>query len=219
MKNGADFNKAEGFRLHHRGYVPHLESSHAIQHVAFHLADSLPKDVVERLEQEMELFPSDQRQTGSRKSVEDLLDGGRGSCLMREPEIAQLVQDSILFFDSQRYRLLAWVVMPNHVHVLMETMKGWEIGKIVGSWKKFTATRIIALIKSRRSHKGPIWAREYWDRYMRDGEHLLKTIKYIEENPVKAGMANTPEEWKWGSAYYWRNNKRPFGLEEMNGEE
>jgi len=53
-----------------------------------------------------------------------------------------MVQESLLTFDSQRYRLLAWVVMPNHVHVLFQPMNGWTVAKIVAAWKKFTARKI-----------------------------------------------------------------------------
>jgi len=69
-------------------------------------------------------------------------DAGHGSCFLRKPAIAGMVQESLLTFDSQRYRLLAWVVMPNHVHVLFQPMNGWTVAKIVAAWKKFTARKI-----------------------------------------------------------------------------
>ncbi len=67
---------------------------------------------------------------------------------MREPRIADMVQESLLSFDAQRYRLLAWVVMPNHVHVLFEPINIWSVAKIVASWKKFTARKICDMIAS-----------------------------------------------------------------------
>ncbi len=113
-----------------------------------------------------------------------------------------MVQGSLLSFDSQRYRLLAWVVMPNHVHALFQPTKGWTVAKIVASWKKFTARKIC---DDRRNggegRRTPIWHREYWDRYMRDQNHLQQAIEYIHLNPVKARLVATAESWRWSSAH------------------
>ena len=69
-------------------------------------------------------------------------DAGHGCCLLREPAAACLVQDALLCFDGVRYRLLAWVVMPNHVHVLFQPLEGWTMARIVASWKSFTGRRL-----------------------------------------------------------------------------
>jgi hypothetical protein len=103
---------------HSRGYLPHFESSEVTQHVTFHLADSLPQTVLLRLEAELKTLPAEKRDVERRKRVDAWIDAGHGSCVLRKPGIADMVQGSLLTFDSQRYRLLAWVVMPNHVHVL-----------------------------------------------------------------------------------------------------
>ncbi len=151
-----------------------------------------------------------------RRRVEEWIDAGHGSCVLREPGIAAMVQESFLTFDSKRYRLLAWVVMPNHVHVLFQPMAGWTVAKIVASWKKFTARKICDAW--RESGEGPVehglsgrqsgdwrsqgvWHREYWDRYIRDERHFLRAIEYIHLNPVKAGLVEAAENWKWSSAY------------------
>ena len=188
-------------RWHSRGYLPHLESAAIIQHVTFHLADSLPQSVLIRLDSELRALPAEKRDAERRKKIERWIDAGHGSCLLRSPSIASLVQRTLLFFDGQRYRLLAWVIMPNHVHVLFEPINGWTVAKIVASWKKFTATEI-----SKRQHRSseplsaPIWHREYWDRFIRDKTHLIQVIDYISQNPVKAGLAPTPQAYPWSSA-------------------
>ena len=127
---------------HSRGYLPHFESAEKIQHVTFHLADSLPKAVLERLAAELKHLPPEKQDAEYRRRVEAWMDAGHGSCVLREAEIAAMVQNSLLIFDGQRYRLLAWVVMPNHVHVLFQALNGWTVAKIVASWKKFTARKI-----------------------------------------------------------------------------
>jgi REP element-mobilizing transposase RayT len=113
-----------------------------------------------------------------------------------------MVQGSLLAFDSQRYRLLAWVVMPNHVHALFQPLQDWTVAKLVASWKKFTARKICDLRReSGEVSGGPIWHREYWDRYIRDQTHFDKTVEYIHMNPVKAGLVATAQDWRWSSAY------------------
>lgn len=189
-------------RWHSRGYLPHFESSEVTQHVTFHLADSLPRTVLLRLEAELKTLPTEKRDVERRKRVDAWIDAGHGSCALRKPGISDMVQGSLLIFDSQRYRLLAWVVMPNHVHVLFQPMNGWTVAKIVAAWKKFTARKICD--DRRDSGEGPgapVWHREYWDRYIRDQTHLQQAVEYIHMNPVKAGLVVTPESWRWSSAY------------------
>jgi len=186
---------------HSRGYLPHFESPEATQHVTFHLADSLPKTVLLRLEAELKTLPDEKRDAERRKRIDAWMDAGHGSCILRNPAIANMVQGSLLSFDAQRYRLLAWVVMPNHIHALLQPMNGWTIAKIVASWKKFTASKIWD--HHRLTGEGPsppIWHREYWDRYIRNREHFEQATDYIHRNPVKAGLVATAELWPWSSA-------------------
>ncbi len=203
---------------HSRGYLPHFESLNLIQHVTFHLADSLPHSVLIKLESELKIIPVERRDLERRKRVEAWIDAGHGSCVLRDPRIAATVQTSFLRFDSVRYRLLAWIVMPNHVHVLFEPIDGWTVAKIVATWKKYTAGRISDIelenfVSSNNSieqpaagtngktDRAPIWHREYWDRYIRDEAHLQQTISYIHFNPVKAGLVGSAENWLWSSAH------------------
>jgi len=212
---------------HSRGYLPHFESAEKIQHVTFHLADSLPKSALARLEEKLSQFPTEQQDAERRKRIEVLRDAGYGACVLREPGIAQMVQNTLLFFDGKRYRMLAWMIMPNHVHVLFQPMPGWTVAKIVASWKKFTSRKICDYQKTTSGHanlqigeatqyaiqengdpgdepKGKpnsVWQREYWDRFIRDEQHLRQVISYIHQNPVKAGLVATAESWRWSSAY------------------
>lgn len=187
---------------HSRGYLPHFECSAVAQHVTFHLADSLPQTVLLRFEAELKTLPAEKRDVERRKRMDACIDAGHGSCVLRKPDIADMVQRSLLIFDSQRYRLLAWVVMPNHVHVLFQPMNGWTVAKIVASWKKFTAHKICDDRRNSGEEPGaPVWHREYWDRYIRDQRHFEQAIWYIHQNPVKAGLAASAERWRWSSAY------------------
>jgi len=182
--------------------MPHFDSHHVVQHVTFHLADSLPAGVLACLEAELRTVPPERQDAERRKRIETWIDAGHGCCLLREPAAASLVQDALLFFDSVRYRLLAWVVMPNHVHVLFQPMEGWTMARIVTSWKSFTGRRLSSLLPalpgSNAVHR--VWHREYWDRFIRDERHLNSAREYIHNNPVKAGLVRCPEEWEWSSA-------------------
>lgn len=118
---------------HSRGYLPHFESAEVVQHVTYHLADSLPTSVLERFEAELKSTPLEKRDSERRKRLEAWLDAGHGSCVLRHSRIAAGVQDAILYFDAQRYRLFAWVVMPNHVHVLLRVINGWTLARVLDS--------------------------------------------------------------------------------------
>ena len=186
-----------------RGYLPHFESADSVQHVTFHLADSLPHTILRQLESSLKALPKDKRDVQRRRRADDWIDAGHGSCVLRNPLIADMAQASLLSFDSRRYRLLAWVVMPNHIHVLFQPMPRWTVAKIVASWKKFTARKICDHLQDAGEARGaPIWHREYWDRYIRDQAHLDQAIAYIHQNPVKAGLAISPEIWPWSSAHF-----------------
>ena len=204
---------------HSRGYMPHFDSSDVTQHVTFHLADSLPKSELLRLDSELKSLSIEKRDVERRKRVDAWIDAGHGSCPLRKPVLAQMAQKSLLAFDSQRYRLLAWVVMPNHVHVLFQPIQGWTVAKIVAAWKKFMARKICDAadagtgVSWRGTSKAgaPVWHREYWDRYIRNQAHLEQVIQYIHMNPVKAHLVSAPEKWRWSSAYPGNANL-PIGV-------
>jgi putative transposase len=119
-----------------------------------------------------------------------------GLPLFAAPDTAAIIENAILHFDGIRYRVLAWCVMSTHAHVVVEQMQGWPLANVVHSWKSFTANAVnVALHRS-----GPVWMREYFDRFMRTDNHLANTIAYVERNPVAAGLVERPEDWRWSSA-------------------
>lgn len=191
----------QGPHWHSRGYLPHFESSHEIQHVTFHLADSLPHAVVRRLEEELSGVPANQRETERLKRAFAYIDAGHGSCLLKDSNAAKIAEAALLHFDHERYRLLAWVVMPNHIHTLIQPLNEWTISRIVATWKLRTAQEIWKhRIYGDDSEPGQIWQREYWDRFIRNERHFWKVVEYIELNPVAAGLVKKAEDWRWSSA-------------------
>ncbi|MCC7162290.1 MAG: transposase [Anaerolineae bacterium] len=188
---------------HSRGYLPHFESPDVIQHVTWHLADSMPKSALDRMTDELKHLPPDKQRAERRIRIEAWLDAGHGACILREPSLAQMTQACLLHFDGARYRMLAWVVMPNHVHTLFQPLNGWTVAKIVASWKKFTARQISSGNAPGIANLpiGALWHREYYDRFIRDERHFHTARNYIHQNPVKAGLCAREEDWVWSSAY------------------
>ncbi len=135
-----------------RGYLPHADGAGLIQHITFHLADSLPRFAIERMSEEVKAFPEDQRNAFKRRRIHELLDAGFGSCILRNEACARAVEDTLLFGDGTRYHLSAWVVMPNHVHVLIEQIHGWPLGKVVQAWKRHS-TKIIRSLSEMQGTK------------------------------------------------------------------
>lgn len=206
-------NRSYARGWHSRGYLPHFDAPGVIQHITYRLADSLPKEALARIEQELPTLPVEKQDIERRRRIEAYLDAGHGSCVLGRPAAAKLVIETWLRFDGERYRLPAFVVMPNHCHVLIECLDGCSLGKIVNSWKTYTARWINAHVigagcrvgyraGARRSQGGSqgLWQRDYWDRYIRDERHFHAAKAYIENNPVAAGLVTAPEDWPWGSA-------------------
>lgn len=188
---------------HSRGYLPHWDHPGTIQSINIRLADSLPHQVQLRWRSQLDSQSrTDPRQAiEHRRRLEQFLDAGHGACWLRQPEIARVVQDTLLHFDGERYRLLAWCIMPNHVHVLIETFRGHALPGVIHSWKSYTSTCANKLLLRR----GPFWQREYLDRYVRNAEHYEAVRAYIEENPVIARLVQTKTDWPWSSAR-WREH-------------
>ncbi|MDL5050735.1 transposase [Oscillatoria amoena NRMC-F 0135] len=114
--------------------------------------------------------------------IEQLLDEGSGGCLLKEKRVSQIVQDALLKFDGIRYELGSWVIMPNHVHVLVRPLGEYSLPKILHSWKSYTATKINRLL----NRSQPLWQKESYDHIIRSQAAQKRIEKYIDENPIKA---------------------------------
>ena len=176
---------------HSRGYLPHFDMPGQVQSLTFRLADSLSAHRLAELRQQ---YPPE-KQAKYLDAVEGELDSHAGRCWLRDPAIATLVENALLHFDGQRYRLLCWVIMPNHVHCVIALLPGWPVESILHSWKSFTAKAANKLL----GRTGQFWQEEYFDRAIRDVAHLEGVMAYIHYNPVKAGLCAKMEGWRWSS--------------------
>jgi REP element-mobilizing transposase RayT len=197
-------------RWHSRGYLPHFEAGETPQLITFHLSDSLPRTALSRMEADLNLLPIEKRDIARRRKLDALIDAAHGSCALGRPQVAKMMEGSILRFDSHRYRLFAWVVMPNHVHVLLQPLNDWTAALIVSSLKKYTARRIRAELGiGDETTLVPVWHREYWDRYIRNQVHFAKAMDYIHQNPVKARLVTKIDAWPWTSARFSWDRRSP----------
>jgi len=214
----SEADKSKGFLgWHERGYLPHCDKPGLIQFVTFRLEDSMP--ITKRGEWDHLLKIEDNKEKRTR--LEEYLDRGVGACHLRNTNIAKIAEDSLLHFHNEQYELLAWCVMPNHVHVLVHI---WDrpLHKIVQSWKSYSARKALkrlhpverrALARpesvntpqhtpTQRSALRSFWQREYWDTFMRDKEQERTAIRYIENNPTKSKLCKSPEDWPFSSARF-----------------
>ena len=181
----------------HRTQLPHVEAGEVPQHVCFRLAGSLPREIRRQLIDRSGQGGAAPANAAWRRDVHAALDASHGVCWLRRPSIAALVRDAFLHFHEERYLLHEWVIMPNHVHVLLTPLVETPLSSIVHSWKSHTARRINAAL----GREGRVWASDYFDRMVRSDDHFTKVADYIRANPVNAGLCDAPETWRWSSAY------------------
>jgi hypothetical protein len=115
---------------HERGYLPHFDGD-VVQFVTFRLADSLPQSVLARLEAEIEKDRVDDAAREYRERVEEHLDRGIGECILRNPEVAAIVQQTISHENGKSCKMFAWVIMPNHVLLLLRATPGHSLSEIM----------------------------------------------------------------------------------------
>jgi putative transposase len=183
-----------GFRgWHSRGYLPHFDRPGLLQFINYRLADSMPKACrgewapLFAIEDDLKRY----------EKIESYLDRSLGACELRDSRAASIIEANWLHMDGKEYRVLAWCVMPNHVHLLVEVWQKPQ-AQLIRDWKGLTARRINRVL----GRTGQLWQEDYWDRYIRDEEHCRKVMHYIEMNPVKAGLAKASREWPFSSARF-----------------
>jgi REP element-mobilizing transposase RayT len=193
-------------------YLPHWTRDVAWYAVTFRLWDSLPEHVIEswlferknivktaeQMKRPLSRHEEERLAHLYSEKVERYLDAGFGSCYMEDARVAKVVSNALLHFEGQRYNLAAWCVMPNHVHVVVQPFSGitggtpvphFDLPEILHSWKSFTAKEANRLLK----RSGEFWQAEYYDHLVRDDADFNHSVRYVLDNPIKAGLKN----WKW----------------------
>ena len=198
--------------LHTRNTLPHLKREGGSYFVTFRLAGTLPAELIQQLKREREAIIKQslaakrpltwqEREELFRwysTRVDSHLDAGHGECFLKQPAIADFVAGALRYFEGQRYELRSWVVMPNHVHVVVWPKPPQTLSKIIHSWKSYTSSEANKILK--RVGK-PFWQTESYDHLVRDDADLARCCEYATMNPVNARLCERPEDWKWSSLY------------------
>ena len=189
------------------GQLPHWYQPGATYFVTFRTADSIPAPVAavwyrhrdewlryhgidpslpSWMKSLQALDPPLQREFHSTFSREFLehLDRGHGECLLRRPELAKLVVESLRHSDGVTYHLGDFVIMPNHVHLLVGLIGETDILRVCRSWKRFSATKINRAL----GRRGRFWQEESFDHLVRSSEHFERSRRYVEANPRAANL-------------------------------
>lgn len=175
--------------------LPHWQQPGATYFITFRLGDSVPESLRPRWQTEREAFLLEHPKPWTidieieyhqrfSKRMDEWLDAGHGSCVLRRSDTRDIVAECLRFFDEQRYVHHAWVIMPNHAHTLTTLSEAWRLDQIIGTWKSFTSNRINEWL----SRCGTLWQEDYFDRLIRDAEHFTNVVRYIRRNPEKAKL-------------------------------
>lgn len=187
-----------------RHKLPHWQQGACPVMVNYRLSDSIPAEVLNEWRRESGAFKASHPQPWEEsvereyherftKPFERWLDSGHGCCAMRDGRVAQVVAGRLLHFNEVRYDLINFVVMPNHVHVLVSMRVGQLLPDILQGWKGVSSGMIH---KAGLSELEPFWQPDYFDRLIRNGEHFDAVMNYIRRNPVLAGLRE-------GEYLYW----------------
>jgi hypothetical protein len=173
-------------RVHNRGRLPHWEKDAGLYFLTFHLADSLPKSVLKKIAERHQilgavkgkgarLLPEQKEllEGYSHRRIEEYFDRCSGSCALADPRIGGSMATALRFWHGTRYRLLAWCIMPNHVHVVARLFPGQELGAVMKSWKLHAARAANQTL----GRSGRFWQREYYDHLVRSQEELDHAIR------------------------------------------
>ena len=175
--------------IHQRGYLPHLKAEGGIYAVTFRLHDSLPAGVLEKM--------ADLAADEKNAALEAQLNAGHGECLLAQPEVAAMLKQVLLEKHNQNYYLHAWVIMPNHVHLLVEPLNSCVLSDILQAIKSISAREANQLL----AREGVFWQRESYDHLVRDEDDFNHALEYIVQNPVKANLVKHSCEYALSSAF------------------
>lgn len=176
--------------------LPHWDQQGCTYFVTWRLTDSVDADTLQAWQRERDDFfllhpkPWDEPTEKSyhdhfTRRMERWLDAGHGSCVLRDRRCRDIVIECLHHFADVRYELAAWVIMPNHIHVLVCPFPGWQLVRILHTWKSFTANKINELI----GQQGALWMDESFDHIVRDKSALDRFSNYIRNNPIKARLS------------------------------
>jgi REP element-mobilizing transposase RayT len=188
-----------------RRILPHWSQEGCTYFATFRLADSVAAPVWRKWQQQraawLNMHPKPWDQTTQKDyntkfpaQMELWLDAGYGSCALKNPALREIATTSMHHFDGHRFTLGDYIIMPNHVHVLVTPHPGHTLASILTGWKRVSGHKIISLIGNPK----PFWMTEDFDHAIRSERQLKHFKNYIAQNPIKAGLPT-------GSWTHWKS--------------
>jgi REP element-mobilizing transposase RayT len=212
-------------KTYYKNRLPHIVPVGAEFFITFRLSDSLPVAVIQSLKDEMDISIQKLKKEKP-KNFKFLINGLKhhfsfkydyyldhkpfGHCYLKNEKIAQLVADRMHKFDGKHYTLEAYTIMPNHVHLLIDTSKQTENNDFDIESNYVQLDKIMQLIKGGSAfqankileRKGTFWMKDSYDHYIRNEKDWENTLEYIINNPVEAGLVDDWKDWKFTYCKY-----------------
>lgn len=186
-------------------HLPHWRASGRCYFLTFRLRDSIPTDVLKEMKYEAQAWQKrlsevrlrcnntlpfeeysawQQFQQIQVRKLEMILDEGQGECLLKTPENRQPLIDAFHHFEGIRCEMIAYVIMPNHAHVLCRPLSEHTLEALSRAWKRHSSDHL----HRRLGRSGSLWQEESFDRIIRDADHYTRVVKYIAKNPIRARL-------------------------------
>lgn len=201
--------------IFYRRHLPHIHPDGYPLFITFRLANSLPEEIILELKTQRECEP--RLSTGQPGLEVQEIEARYFSCYdewldkcatgpqwLENENIARTISEAILGMQNSRYKLIAYCIMPNHVHLLIENLVK-ELSPHRGKRSRYPVAETLRLLKGATARdcnlalkrNGQFWHHESYDHYVRDEAELSRIIKYILDNPVKAGLVKEWNNWKF----------------------
>lgn len=197
----------------HKRNLPHIYIPERTYFITFRLIDSLPYKKIYELKNSIDfktISKSKAEKYNNDKKFfakyDELLNKGNyGRCYLRNGKAAEIVISTINYLKENDYDLITYCIMPNHVHLVLSLKQNSRnVDKIMQSLKRYSARQINKLLK----RSGSFWQAESYDHVVRDEDELYRIIKYVLNNPVKAGLVIDWKDWEHtfvSEEYYYEN--------------
>ncbi|OGU34170.1 MAG: hypothetical protein A2068_02660 [Ignavibacteria bacterium GWB2_35_6b] len=184
----------------HRRNLPHIYIPERTYFITFRLKGSLPQNIINKLRSNADRLSALQsvrykEEKRFFKNYDDYLNKAQhGPTYLKNKEIAQIVFDAIKYRDNKEYKVICFCIMPNHVHLMfMQLENSKTISQIMQSLKWYTAREASKIL----NRSGSFWQAESYDHIVRDEDEYYRIIKYILNNPVKAGLVEKWDDWEF----------------------
>jgi len=207
------------YRIYYKRYLPHIQPKDSVLFITYCLDFKYPKWLYYELKRRKQVFEksiNNIREKEKRiriynfnKQQFDYFDNfiikyKKSPDWLKNSEIAEKVIENLFFWNTKRYNLICYCIMPNHVHILIKPLlknqdTPFSVTEIIKSHKSYTGKEANKLLV----RKGAFWHCGFYDHYIRDNREFFNVIRYILHNPVKGGLIENYEDWK----YSWVDEK------------